>query len=139
MARNLTPEQIGQRYTERTGMATGAWVDGINAVTESPGAAAARQKDKWAQNTAAAKDKFAANAGAVDVASWKRSATDKQSRYAQGTAAGAQNMVAFQRQFQPFQSAVTAKVRSMPSTTPEQRIQRMVAQATETAKFNYKK
>jgi len=134
----LTPEAIGAKYAQRTGAATADWVNGIQSVTESPGVAAARAADKWATNVASAKDKFARNAGAVTTQEWAAKSVAKQSRYAQGTQEGANAMVMFQREFQPFQQSVTAKVKAMPSTTLEQRLERARQQALLTAAFRKK-
>lgn len=127
MAR-VTPQQAAEKYRQRTAVATSDWVNGINRVQTSPGQAAAAAKDKWAQNTAAAKDRFATNAAKVDVNAWKAAATAKQSRYQQGTDVGAGKMQTFMAAFLPAQDQVTSAVRGMPSTTPEQREQRAIAQ-----------
>lgn len=132
---NLTPEEIAAKYAARTSAATGDWVRGVQGVTQSPGAAAAAKADKWAANTAAAKDKFQRRAAGTSLSDWQNAAIEKQSRYAQGTQAGASKMAEFQREFQPFQKSVTAKVRAMPDTTIEQRLDRARAQAMETHKF----
>lgn len=131
----LTPQQIGEKYASRTSAATSDWLNGIQSTTEAPGQKAAAAADKWAARTAESKAKFAARAGATSLQAWQQAAAAKQSRYSQGTQAGASKMVAFQSEFQPFQQAVTAKVRSMPSTTLEQRLERARVQAIETAKF----
>lgn len=134
MAR-VTPQQAMEKYRQRTAAATGDWERGINGVTESPGQKAAQAKDKWAQNTAAAKDKFAAGAGAVTLGDWKSKAIAKSSRYQQGTEQGASKMGQFMAEFLPFQDNVTAQVKAMPSTTPEQREQRAIAQMRGTRQF----
>ena len=127
MAR-VTAQQAAEKYRQRTAVATGDWTNGINRVTESPGVKAAAQADKWVQNTTQAKERFRANAGKVDLASWKASATAKASRYQQGTEVGAGKMERFMQDFLPAQDQITSQVRAMPSTTPEQREQRALQQ-----------
>lgn len=134
MAR-VTAEQAVEKYRQRTAAATGDWERGIRNVTQSPGVAAAAAKDKWAANTAAAKDKFAAGAAATTLQDWQGKAIAKSSRYSQGTEQAVPKMQTFMREFLPFQQSVTDQVRSMPSTTPEQREARAIAQMRGTRGF----
>ena len=50
---------------------------GVNAVTESPGLAAAAQADVWAQNTLASKDRYKTNVGKVRLEDWKQATITK--------------------------------------------------------------
>lgn len=50
---------------------------GIRGVTQAPGQAAARQKAVWAQNVAAAQDRWAANTAAVSLPQWQDAAVSK--------------------------------------------------------------
>lgn len=127
MAR-LTPQQTAEKWAQRTGAATSDWERGIQNVTVSPGQAAAAAADKWQAGVANAKGKFAANSQAVSLQDWKNAAVSKSSRYAQGTQAGVGKMQRHLMEFLPLQQQVTDAVRAMPSTTPEQREQRAIAQ-----------
>ena len=134
MAR-VTPQQAAEKWAQRTASATTDWERGIDNVTQSPGQAAAAAQDKWAAGVAAAKGKFAANSAAVPLADWKSRSKAKSSRYSQGTEAAKPKMASFMQEFLPFQQGITDNVRSMPSITPEQREQRMLAQMRGTRNF----
>lgn len=72
-----TAQEAAQRWVQNTSGATQRYTDGVNAVTTSPGQAAARQADLWAANVAAAKQKFAANSAKVSLDQWKTAAVQK--------------------------------------------------------------
>ena len=73
----LTPEQFAARW--EAGMrGAGARIEqGVNAVTEAPGAKAAAQADLWLQQVTASKDKWAERVAAVSLSSWKESMIKK--------------------------------------------------------------
>lgn len=134
MAR-MTAAQAAEKWRSRTAGATGDWERGVQNVAQAPGAAAAAAKDKWAAGVANAREKFATNSQAVSLSDWKQRAVAKSSRYSQGTEAAVPKMQTFLAEFLPVQEGITNQVRSMPSTTPEQREARMLAQMRETRKF----
>jgi hypothetical protein len=75
---------------------------GVNAVKTAPGQLAAAQQDVWAQNTVAAKSRYAANSAAVTLQSWQQTTIAKgQARLASGADAGAPKMQAFLTNFLP--------------------------------------
>jgi hypothetical protein len=86
------------------------YIDGVNAVTVSPGALAARAAPLWAANTAAAQSKFARNSAAVSLQSWQQSTATKGAQRLSSGAQAAQGKVetAFARLFPAIQSAVSA-------------------------------
>ena len=135
----MTPQQAAEKWASRTASATGDWERGVQNVTQAPGAAAAAAKDKWAAGVAAAKDRFAANSQAVSLTEWKSRAVTKSSRYSQGTEAAKPKMQTFLQTFLPAQEAITNSVRAMPSTTPEQREARMIAQMRQTRALRQQK
>lgn len=103
--------------------------DGINGVTISPGQAAARQKQVWAQNTAAAVDRWAANTAAVTLESWKSDAINKGvQRVAAGAANAEPKMVAFMNKLAPVINS--AKQNLPPRGTFQQNLTRANAMAT---------
>jgi phosphate/sulfate permease len=79
-----------------------AYAAGVNAVKTAPGQLAAAQQDVWAQNTVAAKSRYAANSAAVTLQSWQSTTIAKgQARLASGATAGAPKMQAFLANFLP--------------------------------------
>ena len=110
--------------------------DGVNAVTEAPGIAAARNADGWIAGIMNNKDKWKRNVAAVPVDEWKRKTLDLGlNRIAAGANANKPKMERFMTAFLPFQETVTNKVRAMPKTDLESGIARMIEQVRGTAKF----
>jgi hypothetical protein len=72
-----TPDQIAANWANRLGSSSDKIKAGIQAVSVAPGVAAARQKAVYAQNTAAAVDKWAARSAAVPLATWQDAAINK--------------------------------------------------------------
>lgn len=60
-----------------TAATDGTIAAGIDAVTVSPGVAASRSADLWAQNTVAAKPLFQANSAKVSLSDWQAAAKGK--------------------------------------------------------------
>lgn len=109
---------------------------GINAVTEAPGAAAARQVNVWLQNTTAAKDKWQRKVGAVSLQSWKNAAITKGlPRISAGATAAQPKFQQFMVQLLP---AVAASVSSLPPRgNLDANITRMTSHVRNMAKFSY--
>lgn len=131
----LSSRQIAKKQAQRAAAAQTDYVDGVRAVTRSPGELAAAAVDKYRTNTAASVDKWKTNVGKVSRESWIASVEAKASRFAQGVAAAEDKTTAFWDEFGPFLDRVTEQTRAMPSTTSQDRIARMVAQATGAAEF----
>lgn len=110
------------------------YIDGVNAVTQAPGAAAAAQAGVWAANTQAAQSKFARNVAKVGLSTWQAAAANKGAdRLASGAAAGAPKMGAFLAKFIPYIQQAKA---SLPKRgTYEQNKARMVAMVDAAHKF----
>lgn len=130
------PNAVAAKWAIGLQNATQTITDGVNAVTEAPGAAAARQVNVWAQNTAAAKEKWAQNVGSVSLASWKSDMINKGiGRIGPGATAAQPKVAAFMVQLLP---AVQASVNSLPARgTFQQNVQRMVTHVTNMNKFRY--
>ena len=67
-----TADQIAANWAARMAASQDKMTAGAQALTVSPGQAAARQKAVWAQNVAASVNKWAANTAAVSLASWQQ-------------------------------------------------------------------
>tara|TARA_Y100000310_G_scaffold90304_1_gene87594 strand:- start:586 stop:1002 length:417 start_codon:yes stop_codon:yes gene_type:complete len=131
----LSSRQIAQKQAQRAAAAQTDYVDGVRAVSRAPGEAAAAATDKYRQNTAASVDKWAERTRSVSRESWIASVEAKASRFSQGVAAAEDKTTQFWDEFGPFLDRVTEQTRAMPSTTAEDRINRMVAQARGASEF----
>lgn len=102
------PAASAQQWATKLGGARQQYVDGINSVTVPPGQLAAAAADRWANNTVAAKPKFARNVASVQIGDWKNSATTKGAdRLASGAQASLPKMEsAFVKLFPAIKQAV---------------------------------
>jgi len=108
-----TAQEAAQRWVTATSGATQRYTDGVNAVTVSPGQAAARQADLWAANVAAAKAKFAANSARVSLDQWKTAAVNKGAqRLASGVQAAQDDYTAAMTKLLPF---ISSAVQGLPA------------------------
>lgn len=114
-----------------------AYQDGINAVTESPMEKAAAAVNKYVEGVqrSAANGKYASKLRDVSTQDWKKAATAKASRLADGARAASDKVNKFWQSFGPFQEQVAERVRSMPNNTIQERIQRAVAQMEGTHQY----
>ncbi len=137
MAR-VNPQQYADKLIRRGQAAAGDFTAGINAVTVSPTAEAAKKLDKAAQNfqEAVTSGRMARRLMSVTLEDWKRAAAEKGSaRYGPGLAAARDKMVEFATDFLPFQDSIIAKARAMPDYSLQDSINRAVFVMTETAKY----
>ena len=103
--RAVDAQSAAQKWAENLANSTQRVQAGVEAVTVSPGVAAARQMNLWVQNTQAAAQKFAKNSAAVSTASWQSAMINKGlPRIASGAQAAQPKMEAFMGQFLPFLS-----------------------------------
>ena len=125
---------VAQRWASNLGNAGAKITDGVNAVTQAPGAAAAAQVSVWAQNTQAAQAKFARNVAAVSLNQWQQAVINKGiGRLASGAAAA-------EPKFQVFMTKLLPYVASGRSALPKRgnlqaNIARMTAWVTYMSKF----
>lgn len=98
-----TPDQIAQRWAAGLAGAGDKIRSGVEAVTVSPGQAAARQKNVYLANVQASADKWARNTGAVTLADWKQSMTEKGiSRIGAGATASQPKFANFMGKLLPY-------------------------------------
>ena len=130
------PSTVAQRWATRLSGATAEITAGVNAVQQAPGIAAARQKDVWVQNVAAARDKWATRVASVTKEQWQTAMLNKGvPRIATGSQAAIPKMQDFLTQFLPYVERGAAQVNQMPRGTVEQGIARAVAQIRHNAAF----
>lgn len=134
----LQVQDILSKWKSNTAGATTAYKAGVMSVTENPAQKAIAAIPKYVAGVQAAVDsgKLQRGLGRVTLQSWQQAAaTTGASRLASGVQKGEAKMNAFLSQFIPFQQSVTQAVRAMPSTTPEDREQRMLEQVRRTRRF----
>lgn len=130
----VTADQAASQWASRLAGSTERIKAGIQATTVSPGTAAARQKDVWATNVAAAKDKYASRVAAVTLGDWQQAAIDKGLQRIPGGATAAQpKFQAFMSQLLPYQDSLKSSLGARGSL--DQNIARMDAWVRGMAKF----
>lgn len=131
------PNAVAQQWASRLGQSTQAITEGVQGVTVAPGQAAARQKNVWAQNVVAAKDKWAANTAAVSLTDWVQAMTTKGiPRIAQGAQAAEGKFATFMGKLLPY---IDSQVTSLPPRGDlGANINRMVAFVQGMSKFSNK-
>lgn len=123
-----TPEQAAARWAAGLAGASQKITEGVNAVTTSPGQLAARQKAVFAQNVAAAVDKWARNVAAVPLGDWQRAMIDKGApRIASGATAAQPKFAAFMGKLLPY--IATGRAQLPPRGNFDQNIARLTAWA----------
>lgn len=132
-----TPQQVADSWASNMAAASQKITDGINAVTESPMAKAAQNLDKYLTSTqnAVTSGKMARALNNTSLATWKTNFLAKVSRIGSGAQAAKPKFQQFLSSWLPYVQQVRQQVKSMPSTTPQDRIQRMVANAQMLSQF----
>lgn len=136
-----TPEQIVEKQIRAAQNAVQDYVAGVNAVTQSPNAEAAKKASKYSQATqeAVSSGRYQRANEAVTLQDWKGPTVEKgQVRYAPGVAAARAKLIKFQRDYGPVRDGIADAVRAMPNDTFEQRIERMVKNARDLHANKYK-
>lgn len=133
-----TPQDATTKWVSRLSGATQEITNGVNRVTQSPGASAAAKFNKWvaAMTNPAIQQKWKNNVGAVSLADWQSAMTNIGiPRIASGAQAKQGKYQAFAAQFFPFLDAGIAQIERMDDTTFEARLQRATAMMTYTHGF----
>jgi hypothetical protein len=132
----VSPQAGSDKWKTRLSAATQDITNGVNNVTQAPGLAAAAKRDKWLQGVNAAADKWKRNVAAVSLQQWQQMMTSVGvPRIAQGAQAKQSKYTDFASQFYPFLDQQVAKIKAMPDTQLEDRIQRAVAMMRANATF----
>lgn len=121
-----TPQDAAAAWASRLASSTDKIKKGIESVSVAPGAAAARQKSAWVQNTTTAADKWAANVASVSLQDWQQAAINKGvNRIASGAQASQGKFEAFMGDLLPHIDRVKQGLPARGNL--DQNINRMVA------------
>ncbi|MGH7238949.1 MAG: hypothetical protein ACREHG_02665 [Candidatus Saccharimonadales bacterium] len=133
----LTPAQISAKWSQNLASAADTATAGVNALTVSPGALAARQSGVWAANVASAKAKYQRNVGAVTLDEWRSAYLTKGiPRMSAGATAAQPKMEAFMGSLLTYQKTALASL--PPRGTYEQNKARATAWIDKMHAFQYK-
>lgn len=138
MAKRRDATKEVDKQISRVSNAVQDYKDGVEAVTESPGKAAVRKKEKFKQNLMEAinNGKWEENTAATDLDDWKaRTAGKGADRLVAGLEDSREKTIKFREELIAFQNTVKAKLDAMPDTTPEQRDAKVLANIREMRKF----
>ena len=128
------PTSVANKWSQRLSAAGQAITDGVNAVKQAPGQAAAAQAAVWIARLQASQDKWVRNVSAVSLQSWQQAMITKGiPRIATGAQAGIPKMTAFMSQWLPYEQS--GRNALPPRGTIQQNIQRAVAMMQYNANF----
>lgn len=139
---NLTPEQIVEKQIRNATNATEDFRTGVKQTKKNPMQRAIQAIPKMRANILAAIDNGTVEAGLASVSQqdWVNATAGKGGdRYAAGIEAAKPTLLDFQRQMKPYRDQVKEQIDQMPSTTPEQRIQRMLQNVQLMRQFKFQK
>ena len=134
----LTAQEFQEKHNRRLKAATEDMRLGVERVTESPTAKAAKKADKMRSNVVAAIDsgKWAAGLNRVSLEEWKSKMINKGvGRVAAGIDEAEGKVIAFAEKLLPHVDAGKAAIDKLPDVTLEDSIQRMTAFTRHMAKF----
>ena len=121
-----TPEQGAGRWVQGLQGATERMRQGAEAVTQSPGALAARRRQEWLARLQASQEKWAKNVSRVTADEWRRAYVEKGlPRVASGAQAAQGKYADFAQRFYPVASQVSQEVKAMPKLTEEDALNRV--------------
>lgn len=132
------PAAVAQKWKNNLTNSVGQIKAGVQAVTVSPTAKAAKQAEAYVAGVqqAVASQKWQNSLNNVSLQQWQQATLDKG---VPRIATGAQNALPkfqeFMSQWLPYEQSVKDRLASMPRGTPEQNIQRAVYVMQENAKF----
>jgi hypothetical protein len=129
----INPTNLAAKWAQNLSGASQSYIQGVQAVTESPTAKAAANPQKYLAGVAGAVNsgKWANKLNAVTLNQWQQAATQVGAqRLASGATAAKPKVAAFWQQFGPILQQVTTQTNQMPSNTVQDRINKAVAQMT---------
>lgn len=132
----ITPAQAAAKWQQRLSQSRQQIIDGVNAVTQAPGAKAAAQKNFWLLRVQNSADKWARNVGAVSLEDWKSSMINVGiDRVSTGAAAKVGKVEAFMNEFLPYVNQAAERVRAMPKGGEAEAIARASAMIQANMRF----
>jgi hypothetical protein len=138
----LSPQQVADKWASQTKASTGNYIAGVRGCQVNPGELAAQAQDKYAAGVqeAVSSGRYADGCRSVSPSQWK-DACEKTGaqRISSGVDKGKAKAATFFAEFLPQQAVVTEQTKAMPSTTLEDRLARMVAQARGVAALRMRK
>jgi hypothetical protein len=138
MAR-LDPTAATAKWVNNLSNATTQITDGVNAVTQAPGQAAAAKVQTWLARIQASAQKWQTNVAAVSLGDWQQAMIKVGiPRVASGAQAKQGKYLAFAQKFYPYLASGVATVKAMPKVTLQDGINRAVAMINYNAKFSNK-
>lgn len=114
---NLDPASATAKWVRNIGNATQSITEGVQAVTQAPGAKAAAQVNVWLQRIQQSANKWAKNVGAVSLSDWQAAMIAGIPKIASGAQAKQGKYQAFATKFFPHLQQGVAQVKSMPKGT----------------------
>ena len=127
---SLTPAQIAQKWATNLGNSVNTISAGVKAVQVSPGQAASNASARWQQAVSSAKAlaEYQKNTAKVTLAGWQQAMLNIGiPRISQGANARVNDQTTFYNALMPFIAAGLPQIKNMPSTTLQDRINRMTA------------
>lgn len=124
-------QQAGQNWSAGMAQAGNKYTQGIQAVTQAPGQAAAANVNGYLQGVADNARKWQTKVAAVDLGTWQQAAINKGApRLATGAQQAQPKYEAGLQRWWPVFTNIVAQVDAMPKATKADRINRMVQYAT---------
>jgi hypothetical protein len=138
---SMTPEQYTEKHSRRLKASIDDIRSGIDKVSESPTAKAAKKQDKMLQNLQAAvtSGKWASRLNSVSLEQWKDKAINKGlSRIASGIDGAQAKVNSFASQLLPYESSLQDSINKMPDLTLEDSVNRASTWIRGMSKFTRK-
>lgn len=126
----VTAQQYADQWAQRLKGSTQRITDGVDRVTESPGARAAANTDKWYQaiTSERTRRKWQQSMQALTLDDWKAAMKNKGiGRISAGVDAAKPRMVEVGQRLIEHQNALLGQIDTMPDLTLEDSVNRMVA------------
>jgi hypothetical protein len=124
-----TAQQVADKWARNMANAGQSYKDGVMAVREAPGVAAARAADRMKANIIDSIDsgRYAQRVSAVSLSTWQQKTANKgAARLTQGAAEAKQDVMEFQQRWLPIMQQASEQVKQMPKGTEADAVARML-------------